>query len=306
MRAAYLAPIVLVLLSACGDGGTSTDGSAADTRTKPVVYAVNYPLAYFAERMAGDAVDVVLPVPPGEDPAWWQPGDDAIRGFQKADLILRNGATYAKWMDKVSLPTSRQLDTSKSKAGDYLEMKEVTTHSHGPEGEHAHEGTAFTTWLDPAFAIAQADATRAALIRIAPGAEARIEQAHASLVQELSTLDEKLKQAVARAPERPVVFSHPVYQYLARAAGMNARTVHWEPDVMPGVIQWKRFEKLLEEHPATWMIWEAEPTERIRAKLAEHGVQSVVFSPCANRPASGDYMSVMTDNVSALETAYGG
>ena len=38
---------------------------------KPVVYTVNYPLQYFAERIAGDLVEVVLPVPADIDPAFW-------------------------------------------------------------------------------------------------------------------------------------------------------------------------------------------------------------------------------------------
>ena len=34
------------------------------------IYTVNYPLAYFAERIAGDQAKVVFPAPPGVDPAF--------------------------------------------------------------------------------------------------------------------------------------------------------------------------------------------------------------------------------------------
>ena len=33
-------------------------------------------------------------------------------GYQGADLILLNGATYAKWIDRVTLPASKLVDTS--------------------------------------------------------------------------------------------------------------------------------------------------------------------------------------------------
>jgi zinc transport system substrate-binding protein len=47
----------------------------------------------------------------------------------------------------------------------YIPLKDVTTHSHGPEGEHVHTGLAFTTWLNFQMAIAQADAIRMKLKR---------------------------------------------------------------------------------------------------------------------------------------------
>ncbi len=62
---------------------------------KPIVYTVNYPLYYFASRIAGDAAEVVFPVPEDVDPAFWMPGTEEIAAFQKADLILLNGAGYA-------------------------------------------------------------------------------------------------------------------------------------------------------------------------------------------------------------------
>ncbi|NJN46252.1 MAG: hypothetical protein HC808_06995 [Candidatus Competibacteraceae bacterium] len=34
------------------------------------VYTVNYPLAYFAERIAGEQAEVVFPAPAGRDPAF--------------------------------------------------------------------------------------------------------------------------------------------------------------------------------------------------------------------------------------------
>ena len=42
--------------------GLSWPAVASDKLT---VYTVNYPLAYFAERIGGDAAEVVLPVPQG-------------------------------------------------------------------------------------------------------------------------------------------------------------------------------------------------------------------------------------------------
>ena len=57
---------------------------------------VNYPLQYFAERIGGEHINVVFPAPADVDPAYWMPDTPTITAYQQADLILLNGARYAK------------------------------------------------------------------------------------------------------------------------------------------------------------------------------------------------------------------
>ncbi|VGO23438.1 metal ABC transporter solute-binding protein, Zn/Mn family [Pontiella sulfatireligans] len=104
--------VFMMLLGAVVVAGCSTQESAVPENAAPVVYTVNYPLAYFAERIACDAVEVVFPEMEG-DPAFWSPVAEQIAADQKADLILLNGAGYAKWVQQVSLPPAKLIDTSK-------------------------------------------------------------------------------------------------------------------------------------------------------------------------------------------------
>ena len=268
------------------------------------VYVVNYPLQYFAERIGGDHVEVTLPAPTDEDPAYWTPSVAEIGAYQQADLILLNGAGYAKWISKVSLPRSKTIDTSKSFKDRYIAVKEVTTHSHGPEGEHAHEDLAFTTWLDPSLASMQAEAVLKALIRKRPELKSEFQANFRSLRSDLQLLDDRLKGIVSQRPETPLLFSHPVYDYLIQRYGINARSVHWEPDEVPTEQNLAELKRVLENHPAQWMIWEGAPIKSAVETLAALGIESVIFNPCANRPPSGDYMSVMQQNATNLETVY--
>ena len=135
--------------------GAQAEGTDSDLLT---IYAVNYPLKYFAERIAGEHAKVVFPAPADEDPAFWTPDPDTIGAFQKADLILLNGAGYEKWIERASLPASKLVDTSVAMESSYVPLDEGVVHTHGPEGEHSHKGWAFTTWLDPMIAIGQAQA----------------------------------------------------------------------------------------------------------------------------------------------------
>lgn len=270
---------------------------------KLLVYTVNYPLAYFAERIGGAHVQVEFPVPADQDPAFWRPKSKAVSAYQQADLILLNGADYAKWISKVSLPRFRLVNTSKAFEADYIQVKSAVTHSHGTGDSHSHAGIAFTTWLDFTQADQQAQAIMNAMQRKRPDLADTFTSNYHALSAELLALDNELQSIVAGS-NKAVLASHPVYQYLARRYGMNLHSVMWEPDVVPDQSQLNELERLAKKHDARWMIWEGKPADESVALLAELGIQSVVFQPMGNRPEQGDFISVMTENLKNLRLIY--
>lgn len=271
---------------------------------KPVVYTVNYPLYYFAERIAGDLVEVVLPVPAAIDPAFWQPDSAAVSAFQQADIILLNGAGYAKWLSRVSLPARKLVDTSAAFRERYIHADAGVTHSHGREGDHSHSGVAFTTWLDFTLAAEQARAIAVALSKIRPASKNVFARNLALLEQELLALDSQVHEMVATKPGISLLASHPVYQYFQRRYGLNITSVMWEPDVVPGAVQWSELKQQLEVRPSNWMVWEGRPEPETVARLKSTGVASLVFDPCGNRPVDGDFLGVMQQNLQNLKQAY--
>ncbi len=295
---------LLGMVSGCGQsppGSGELPAGSGDGR--PQVFAVNYPLQYFAERIAGEEVDVRFPAPADEDPAYWIPSPEVVVEYQQADLILLNGAGYAGWTSRVSLPKSRMVDTSEAFREQYIEIEHAALHRHGPKGEHSHGQKAFTTWLDPRQAAVGAEAIRDALVKLCPQQAEAIEKRHEALAADLQKLDAILQEVLAPLAEQPLLASHPVYQYLVRRYGLNLKSVHWEPNEMPDDDQWSRLAALLREHPARWMLWEAPPQPSIAEKLRQHGVSSVVFYPCGNVPAEGDYLQLMRENAGRLQDA---
>ena len=264
------------------------------------VYTVNYPLQYFAQRIAGDTVKVVFPTPSDVDPALWKPDVATIGRFQKADLILLNGANYAKWVKTASLPRSRVIDTSRRFRDRYIQLENLVRHTHGPGGEHAHGDFAFTTWLNFRFAADQAKAIERALIRKLPAYKEQLKGNYIALEKDLLSLDGWMKRVVGMNATRPLVASHPVYEYLARRYDLNLQSVHWEPDTFPGPRQWVALKALLQEHRARWLMWEDEPIPRSIKTLKALGVNSVVFRPAGNVPPSGDFLSTMQRNIENL------
>jgi len=270
-----------------------------------VVYTVNYPLAYFAGRIGGESVSVHFPAPEHVDPAFWKPDPEIIAAYQSADLILLNGAGYAGWIAQASLPRRKLVDTSRSFRDAYLPGEETPVHQHGPAGEHAHGQIAFTTWLDPEQAIAQARAIETVFAKRHPQDASGYSKRADALVSDLERLDCELAASVGVLANEPLLASHPVYAYLARRYGFDLRSVTWEPDVDPGEADWQALDALLAEKPARWMLWEASPTETIRQKLEARAVGVIVFELASNRPGQGDYLSIMNANVLALGHAGG-
>jgi len=274
----------------------------ATATAKPVIQVTNYPLAYFAQRIGGDRIDVQFLAPADGDPAFWEPSDGDIAKLQSAERILTNGATYEKWLDHVSLPESALVATSVGFAGNYIEIKEANTHSHGKTGAHSHSGTAFTTWIDFAQARQQAESVLAALLELLPSAKLDLEASAKALFADLDQLDRDAAAIGKAIGNQPLVASHPVYHYLGRRYSLNIQAVLWEPEVVPDEAALKALQDLLATHPAKWMIWEGDPAPESVAKLDAIGVKSLVFDPCGNRPEKGDWLSMMRANVANLKS----
>jgi len=154
------------------------------------------------------------------------------------------------------------------------------------------------------IAAGQARVVFDSLVRLRPENESDYRECLHELEKDLGELDTRLKVVAERIGNQPLLFSHPVYQYLVRGYGLNGRSVHWEPDEIPGDDQWRELFELLGTHNAGWMIWEDEPLPEAASRLGSMGIESLVFSPCGNRPAEGSFVSVMMENVLVLERAF--
>ncbi len=243
----FRASVLLVVLALAGcapDGGSAMPPGEPDAAAPLSVYTVNYPLQYFAQRIGGDRVNVVFPAPADIDPAFWRPVPDTIVAYQQADLILLHGAEYAKWIKSASLPAARTVDTSVGIRDQLIPIEDAVTHGHGPAGEHSHQGYAFTTWLDPGLAVEHARAILDAFVEARPQDGPAFRAGFTALEADLVELDRQFERWAQAVADTPVIFSHPVYQYLTRRYGLNAVSLHWEPNEMPDESQWRRLDDL--------------------------------------------------------------
>jgi zinc transport system substrate-binding protein len=304
MSKIYFLLILFILITISCKQGYKNTSSDDPADLSAIIFTSNYPLYYFSERIGGELISLEFPASVSTDPAYWQPDPASISAMQMADLILLNGASYEKWLGKVSLPASRLYNTTDGLEDRFIPLEETVTHSHGPGGEHEHSGTAMTTWMDLTLALDQARSVKDALVSKFPHHNSEFEAAFGELEEELSRLDQDLQNITSNNPDLHVVFSHPVYQYFERRYKVKGISLHWEPDAMPAEEQWTELAHILDHHPNSSMVWEDEPLQEIASRLESMGIRILIFNPCGNLPESGDFLSIMKSNIEALRKLY--
>ena len=284
---------------------------AAEKPQVAVVYTTFYPTTYFAERIAGGKVKVVNPCPADADPAFWMPDEETIKAYQDAALIIINGASFEKWIEKVSLPPSRIVDTTAPLHDELIVIAGAVTHTHGPTGQHSHEGIDGHTWLDPINAKTQAEQIKLALVKHFPEHEQAFEAGYAELAKDLDALDARHKALAAKLGEHFLLCSHPAYNYVGRRYGWKLKNFHLDPGEIPDEAAFAEIKEFLAGQPSGHMLWEAPPLEKIAARFREElGLESIVFSPCEALDAEAlkngeDFLTVMNGNVDRMEQAFG-
>ncbi|MCH2078188.1 MAG: metal ABC transporter substrate-binding protein [Rhodobacteraceae bacterium] len=279
-------------------------GTGVAAQEAPSVIAVNYPLAYFAERLAGDAMDVNFPVPAGVDPSFWRPSISDISTVQGADLVLLNGAGFATWIDRVSLSRSRLVNTSRGIEDQFI-VTESITHSHGDGGEHSHEGLATYTWLNPTLASAQAEVIAGMMSARGLAPEADVDAALTVLKGDLEALHQEVATALSAVVGVPMIATHPRYEYLADRYDLTITSLEWDAGAAPTEEELAQLSDLMAETDAQVLIWEAEPPAEGAAATEALGLANVVFEPMAHAPSDGDFLSAFSSAAAALADAAG-
>lgn len=293
---------VVAVLGGCSREAVHVDVENASAG-KLVVYTTFYPTRYFVDRIGGDLVEVICPVPEDEDAIFWMPDDATIQKYQAADLIVLNGAGFAKWVEKVVLPMSRVVDTAKPLSSEFIRYETATVHRHGSSGEHAHEGLDGHTWLDPLNAIVQAGEIKKALLARLPGNEQEIAMRYAALEEDLLSLDRVLRTYAQAYDKQPFFASHPAYNYIARRYGWNVINLDLDSEEMPSDEAIAEMKAKMAEHQIRYLVWESFPDAAIDGRLRDElGIVSLEFSPCELFPSDDlaqgeDYLSVMQRNL---------
>ena len=214
---ALLAAVLLAAAVAAGGCGPGPDerspaeskGSASAGERVGVVVSVP-PLAWFAEAVGSDLVEVTVLVPPGASPAMYEPTHRQLRRLDEAALWVTVGHPRfpfdAAWGERLTAGRPG-LTTVPAGAGC----------GRRPGDPHL--------WTSPACARQMVDRIARALEEVRPAAADSIRAGRRRAWATVAAVDRDLREMLAPHRGRAFLVFHPALGYLARDYGLEQMAI---------------------------------------------------------------------------------
>ena len=291
------------MLAGCGGDrppAAPADAVPADADERLAVVASFYPLAWAAERIGGDRVEVANLTPAGADPHDVELSARDVGRVHDADLVLYLGHGFQPALERI-------LGGADTRAVDLLDGLELRDgdeddHGHG-DGDGHEEAVDPHVWLDPVRFTAM---TR----RI--GVELAAEEEAAALARELEALHAEYVEGLADCARRELVTTHAAFGYLAERYGLEQVSIAGlSHEAEPSARELEHLVEEVREHDATTVFVEPLASPRLAETVArETGARTAVLNPLEGltrgESADGaDYLTVMRANLQTLRRALG-
>jgi zinc transport system substrate-binding protein len=293
LRTAALVVLALIA-TACGRPA----GSDPD---HPSVVAAFYPLLYVASAVGGAEVSVTSLTPPGAEPHDLELTTDQVRRIADADLVV-----YLRgFQPQVDETIDQQaVDSAFDTAGVEALRDGEDDHGDGDAG-----GKDLHVWLDPIRLATIADRLADRLAKVDPDGAAGYRTRAADLRTGLEGLDREYADALGRCDRREIVTSHAAFGYLAERYDLRQIAISGlSPEAEPSPQRLADVARQAREHHVRTIFFETLVSPKVAETLArEVGARAEVLDPIEGLApgATGDYVTVMRDNLARLRTALG-
>ena len=212
--------IVAISLSSCSNYQTNND--------KINIMVSVLPQVDFVEKIGGDKVNVTAMVPPGFNPATYEPIPEQIKKLSRAEGYIKIGCLPFELaqLDKLS-SLNRKMVIIDSSQGVELEM--LDSHSHGEEVP-LNEDVGYDPhiWMSPRLVKTQAVNIYNFLATAHPEHQEYFKSNLDSFLVELDNLDQYLVSSFSNLKDKTVLVYHPVLGYLARDYGFKQESIEIE------------------------------------------------------------------------------
>lgn len=286
--AAAVASFALLVLSACAPAPGTSDpatanpgGSAADAHRLQIVAGL-YPLAYAAEQVGGDLVDVTTLAAPGVEPHDLELSPTQVIEVADADLVLHITGLQPALDDAVALEApDRALDLA--------------------AGDDPH------VWLAPASMAELGRRVAERLSALDPASAAAFDAGAEALDQRMTALDAEFRAGLATCASRDVVVSHEAFGRLADAYDLTQVGLSGlDPEAEPSPARLREVVDQVRASAITTVFYEPLANADVAETIAaETGATSAVLDPIESATAGSDYETLMRANLAALHAGLG-
>ncbi|MCH2101824.1 MAG: zinc ABC transporter substrate-binding protein [Planctomycetes bacterium] len=298
--------ILLSVLFLLGVGSCSgSTGEEIESLELRVALASGSPaITAWASVLLAETGVAIDPIYAPEGPAGTTtPPRERLRAARDAQLVILQGAGFAKWAQQAALPTSRTRRLIEKDAPGVLLVKE-RTHAHGAQGKHAHRGLDGHTWLSPTLAEQQIRALADALATSFPKHQSAIRDHARGLASAQLAARAQLTSAVGEVdvPQGLGMHGHG-FGYLAEAWGGSYAEVNFALDQRLSSADWNRLRSQLGPGGAILMVSGAPSAELEQQLRDELQVICVVLESGAEAAPASEWLDARERGINAIEAA---
>jgi zinc transport system substrate-binding protein len=208
-------------------------GKAEDPSGKVSVVVSIAPQADFVRRIAGDNVDVIVAIPPGQSPHAYAPSLRQMMQISKSTLFFKLHLPFEKTLlNKLKgMDTNLiMVDTCEGITFRLMEAAGEHHHDEGDKDDNFEHGDFHDphVWLNPANVRIMAGHIRDALKEADPAHAAYYETNCAAFVAELDAVDKRIRDALAPLKNREIMVFHPAFGYFTDAYDLKQLPVEIE------------------------------------------------------------------------------
>ena len=184
--------------------------SCDDDFDKLVVGVTIIPQSTFVKKVCGDLVDVVTIVPTGSSPETFEPKPKDMIKLNKAIAYFTIGIPTENTNVLANLTKDTKIVRLEEKC---QEVYEDVLFSTGGRDPHI--------WLSPKRVIVMVEAIRDEMMALDPLNSSTYRQNAKLYIEELKSLDSKIKTAVEKSETKDFIAFHPAFGYLAADYGLT-------------------------------------------------------------------------------------
>ena len=265
----------VVAFSACSAGDASSESG-----NLPVITVSIPPLAYFAEAIGGDSVEVQTLMPAGTDPETFEPGVGVMRALAVSGALALTGTLPFEDALLGNIQANNGLLKTYSMAEGIYLIHGTHRHDHGDADglRHHHDDEGDVDphiWSSVKNARIIASNMLGALIDVAPEHKDYFTGRHDALVQHLDSLDGAFASRIAASGAKSFLIWHPSLSYFARDYGLSQIAFNVEnKETSPLQLQ-SSLRRAAEMTPAAFFIAEGTDGRRTAAIASETGLEPV-------------------------------
>ena len=174
-----------------------------------------YPLAYLAEKIGGEHVQVSTIIPFNSEVHSWQPSISDIANTEDSDLIIYLGAGLDNWMEEDILESINTDEKIVLEASKGIELLSDDGHEEEEESEHEHEEGDPHLWVCPYTAFQIAENVYEAIKEADSDNTEYYTTNWVELRETLINLDQQYQSELAPANGKKFFTTHSAYSYIA-------------------------------------------------------------------------------------------